>query len=202
MTIRGMARKSGRMVLFAMVLALVGGCATQGQDAVDQSGEFTFVSPGGQTRINYPPPERGKVSQLSGEDLMEPGKKIELSQFQDQVVVLNLWGSWCPPCRAEADDLQAVQDKTADQGVTVLGIDVRDSRSSAVDFKKNRNLTYPSIYDPSGRSLLSLKGYPRGVVPSTIILDRQHRVAGIYLTEMLESDLLPEVQKIAAEPRG
>ena len=181
------------------VLALASGCAT-GDNAPAKEGEFTFVSPGGQTRIFYPPQERGRVSGLAGESLLEPGRRIALDGYEGKVVVLNLWGSWCGPCRSEADDLQSVQDKTAGQGVQFVGIDVRDDRAAASDFVRDRKLTYPSIYDESGRTLLALKNYPRSTVPSTIVLDRQHRVAAIYLTELLESDLLPEVQKVATEP--
>ncbi|GAA2818537.1 TlpA disulfide reductase family protein [Saccharopolyspora taberi] len=183
----------------ASALLLVGGCATAGDQAVSKGGEFSFVSPGGQTRIFYPPEERGRVTGLSGDDLVSEGKRVGLDDFQGKVVVLNIWGSWCGPCRSESDDLQAVQDKTAAQGVQLLGINVRDSRSAAADFHSDRGLSYPSIFDPSGRSLLALKNFPRSTVPATIVLDRQHRVAAIYLTELLEGDLLPEVQKIAAE---
>lgn len=195
-----MKRLVRRVTPLLAAAALLGGCATQGENAVSQDGGFTFVSPGGQTRLFYPPEERGKLSNLGGESLMEPGKKIHLEDFKDQPVVLNLWGSWCPPCRSESDDIQAVQDKTAAQGVQVLGIDVRDDREAASDFHRDRNLTYPSIYDPSGRSLLALRGFPRSTTPATIVLDRQHRVAAIYMTQILESELLPEVQKIASEP--
>lgn len=190
-----------RCLLAVAVLGMVGGCATAGDDAVDSNGEFTFVSPGGQTRIFYPEHERGRVPELAGDSLLAEGEKIRLSDFEGQVVVLNIWGSWCGPCRAEADDLQAVHEQTSPQGATVLGIDVRDSRSAAADFHRAFGLTYPSIFDPAGRSLLALKNYPRGTVPSTIVLDRQHRVAAVFLTEMLESELLPEVRKVLAEPR-
>jgi hypothetical protein len=85
--------------------------------------------------------------------------------------------------------------------VQFLGIDVRDdARSAPQDFVRNIGVTYPSIYDPPGRSLLALKGYPRNIVPSTIVLDRQHRVAAIFLMTLLDSDLLPVVQRLAAEP--
>ncbi|GAA4859120.1 MULTISPECIES: TlpA disulfide reductase family protein [Saccharopolyspora] len=188
-----------RIGMAVAVLALVGGCAGAG-GSEPPGGEFTFVSPGGQTRLFYEPEERGKVTGLSGESLLQEGKQISLNDFKGEVVVLNIWGSWCGPCRAEADDLQAVQDKTADQGVQLLGINVRDSRSAAADFHRDRGLTYPSLFDPSGRSLLALKQFPRSTVPATIVLDRQHRVAAIFLTELLESELLPEVQKVAAEP--
>lgn len=192
-----------RLLVGLTLLALLAGCATAGSDAVskDDNGEFTFVSPGGQTRLFYTPDKRGRVSSLTGENLLQPGKQLSLSDFTGQVVVLNLWGSWCGPCRAEAPALQDVQNKTAANGVTVLGVDERDSRQAAADFHQDRGLTFPSIYDPSGRTLLALQNYPRSTVPSTIVLDRQHRVAAIYLTEVVESELLPEVQQVLAEPR-
>lgn len=190
----------GLTAVFVAVLALIAGCGT-GKDAVSDDGQFTFVSPGGKTRLFYAPNERGKVSGLHGESLLRPGHEIRLSDFRGQVVVLNIWGSWCGPCRAEADDLQAVQNEFGDRGVQVLGIDVRDDRSSASDFVRNHGITYPSIYDPSGRSLLALDGFPRSTVPATIILDRQHRVAAIFLTEVTKEGLMPEVSQIAGEPR-
>jgi len=182
-----------------LLACLLAGCST-GKDAVVRGGEFEFVSPGGQTTIFYDPPaDRGKVSGLSGESLLEPGRTVSLDDFQGEVVVLNLWGSWCGPCRAEADDLQRVADATAGGGVTLLGIDVRDNRDAAADFVRDRGLTWPSIFDPPGRSLLALRGYPRNVVPSTIVLDREHRVAAVFLQALLTDDLLPVVERIAAE---
>ncbi|MBE9374890.1 TlpA family protein disulfide reductase [Saccharopolyspora sp. HNM0983] len=189
-----------RVAVLTAVLAFLAGCATGDGEDNGMGEEFTFVSPGGQTRIFYPPEERGAVTGLSGESLMREGEQVGLDDFRGQVVVLNVWGSWCGPCRAEADDLQAVQDKTADQGVQLLGINVRDEQSAAADFHRDRGLTYPSLFDPSGRSLLALQNFPRSTVPATIVLDRDHRVAAVFLTEMLESDLLPEVQKVANEP--
>lgn len=150
-----------------------------------------------------PPHTRGKLPELTGERLQKPGTRVGISDFPGEVMVLNVWGSWCGPCRAEMPDLQRVADQTESSGVQFLGIDVRDgSRSAPTDFVRNVGIRYPSIYDPSGRSLLALTGYPRSVVPSTIVLDRQHRVAAIFLTELSEADLLPVVQRIAAEPEG
>ena len=187
------------LVALLLALAVSSGCAT-GTDAVARGGQFEFVSPGGQTKIFYDPPDdRGTVSGISGESLLEPGRTIGVDDFAGKVVVINLWGSWCGPCRSEADDLQHVADATAASGVAVLGVDLRDDRAAAADFVRDRGLTWPSIYDPPGRSLLGLHGYPRNVVPSTIVLDRQHRVAAVFLTELLDADLLPVVQRLAAE---
>lgn len=176
------------------------GCAV-GQDAVATGTTFTFVAPGGQTRIFYDPPaQRGTVVGLSGENLLIPGATIGIEDFQGQVVVLNVWGTWCGPCRDEMPDLQLAHEQLRSMGGTVLGIDVRDDRDAARDFVRDRGITYPSIFDPPGRSLLALRGFPRNTVPSTIVLDRQHRVAAVLLTTVRISELLPIVQRVAAEP--
>lgn len=185
-----------RVVAALAVAALLAGCST-GDDAVVSGGQFTFVAPHGQTRITYEPDERQKLV-LSGDDLMKEGEKLSTKDFGGKVVVLNIWGQWCGPCRTEAPELQKVH--RPDDGVVVLGIDVRDySREAPQDFLRDRGLSYPSIYDPPGRSLLALKGYPRSVVPSTIVLDKQHRVAAVFLEELTAEDLRPVVKRLAAE---
>lgn len=200
-----LARRSisrSRALLAALCGAvLLSSCAT-GDDAVATGGTFDFVSPGGQTRIFYDPPaERGTLGELSGEDLMDEGRTISLTDYEGQVVVLNVWGQWCAPCRSEADDLEEVYQATKDLGVEFLGINVRDNqRDKAQDFVVDQQIGYPSIYDPSMRSLLALgRNYPTSVVPTTVVLDREHRVAAVYLTELLAEDLQPVVERVAAE---
>lgn len=185
--------------LFA-VLALAG-CST-GSDAVAQGGTFDFVSPGGKLELYYDPPSsRGSIGNLSGADLLTD-KMLSVNQFGGQVVVLNLWGQWCGPCRAEAAGLEQVYTATKDSGVAFLGINVKDpQRDKPQDFVRNNKVSYPSIYDPSLRSLIALGSkYPTSVIPSTIVLDRQHRVAAVFLKALTPSDLQPVVTRLAAEP--
>jgi thiol-disulfide isomerase/thioredoxin len=177
------------------------GCST-GHDAVAQGGTFEFVAPGGKTDIVYDPPEsRGRPGQLAGPDLMDPAKMLSLNDFAGKVVVVNVWGQWCGPCRAEISQLQRVYDATRGDGVAFLGIDVRDNqRAAARDFVVDRGVTFPSIYDPAMRTMISLGGrYPTTVIPSTLVLDRQHRVAAVFLRELLAQDLQPVVQRLASE---
>jgi thiol-disulfide isomerase/thioredoxin len=190
-----------RIVAAALaVLALLAGCSTS-KDAVETGQDFTFVAPGGQTAILYDPPaSRGVLRALSGESLLAPGTTTGIETFPGRVVVLNIWGSWCGPCRAEASDLQFVAQQTADDGVSVLGVDVRDDRAAAADFVRDRAITYDSVFDPPARTLVALTGYPRNTVPSTIVLDRQHRVAAVYLTAVRVPELIPLVRRLAAEP--
>ena len=189
-----------RALLLVAAAALLASCAT-GTDAVARGGTFEFVSPGGKTDIFYDPPAtRGVVGDLSGDSLTEPGTTVSLDRYRDQVVVLNVWGSWCGPCRSEAADLVRVAGATAGQRVQFIGIDVRDSRQAGADFARDFGLTYPSIFDPPGRTLLALKGIPRSVVPLTIVLDRQHRIAAVFLHAVHAQDLQPIVERMSREP--
>ena len=194
-----------RLALVAAAVAgLVVGCSS-GDDAVAQGGTFEFVAPGSKTDIYYAPPDhRGRPGPVSGPDLMDPSRTVSVGDFADKVVVINVWGQWCGPCRAEVTQLQQVFNATRAEGVTLLGIDVRDNnRQAAQDFVKDRNVTFPSIYDPAMRTMIAFGGkYPTTVIPSTLVLDRQHRVAAVFLRELLAEDLQPVVQRIASEPTG
>jgi thiol-disulfide isomerase/thioredoxin len=187
-----------RALLLVLLLALAGCSASK--DAVATGGDFQFVAPGGKTEILYDPPSsRGAVTGLAGESLQRPGQTVGLKDYAGMVVVVNIWGTWCGPCREEMPDLQFVADQ-AGGGVAVLGIDVRDAADPARDFLRDQGIRFDSIFDPAGRTLLSLSGYPRNVVPSTIVLDREHRVAAVYLAQIRVPQLLPLVQRLAAEP--
>ena len=189
--------------LMGLVAAVLAGCS--GRDAVAQGGTFEFVAPGSKTDIYYDPPDhRGRPGPVSGPDLMDPSRTVSVGDFADKVVVINVWGQWCGPCRAEVTQLQQVFSATRADGVTLLGIDVRDNnRQAAQDFVKDRNVTFPSIYDPAMRTMIAFGGkYPTTVIPSTLVLDRQHRVAAVFLRELLAEDLQPVVQRIASEPTG
>jgi thiol-disulfide isomerase/thioredoxin len=189
-----------RYLLVVLTAAVLAGCAT-GHDAVARGGTFEFVSPGGKTDIFYDPPgRRGTVGELAGDSLTEPGTTLSLAQHPNQVVVLNVWGSWCGPCRSETVELVRVANAAAAQGVQFLGIDVRDSRQAGADFARDFGLTYPSIFDPPGRTLFALAGLPRSVVPLTIVLDRHHRVAAVFLHAVHAQDLQPVVQRVTTEP--
>lgn len=189
------------LAILVTAVALLAGCST-GDDAVAQGGTFEFVAPGGKTDISYDPPaSRGRPGPLSGPDLLDPTKTISLNDFAGKVVVINVWGQWCGPCRAEISQLQKVYDQTRGLGVAFLGIDVRDNDIDAPrDFVKDRNVTFPSIYDPAMRTMIAFGGkYPTTVIPSTVVLDREHRVAAVFLRELLAEDLLPVVQRLVAE---
>ena len=182
-------------LMLAGVLA-TGACAT-GDDAVVTGPEtFEFVSPDGQIEIHYAPDERKPVAPLAGPDLLDPDTTLNVQEdHAGEVVILNLWGQWCGPCRAESDDLQRLQEEFEPQGATVFGINLRDpNRQKPVDF-----VTDNGIRDPSNAAVAALHGFPTSVVPATIILDKQHRVAAVYLAEITDEGLKDTVSGLLAE---
>lgn len=186
-----------RLLACVLIALLLAGCSST-KEAVATGGEFQFVAPGGQTTIFYDPPEsRGTVRGISGDSLLRDGATIGLDDYRGKVVIVNIWGSWCGPCREEMPGLQLAQEQT---GAAVLGIDVRDERQAAADFVRDRGVTFDSIFDPPGRALARLSGYPRNTVPSTLVLDEQHRVAAVFLTVVRVPELIPLVQRLQAEP--
>lgn len=199
-----MRPSSARARLCAAILVALSaaGCAT-GTDAVARGGAFDFVSPGGQTDILYgPPDQRGSVGPMSGPDVMIDGKTTALADFSNEVVVINLWGQWCGPCRGEAPELEKVFESTQESGVAFLGVDVRDpQKDKAQDFVRDFAVSYPSIYDPPMRTLIALGGkFPTSTIPATLVLDRRHRVAAVFLRALLAQDLEPVVRRVAVEP--
>ena len=164
-------------------------------------GNFAFYSPDGQREIFYEEADRKPLAGLEGESLREEGQTISLSDFEGQVVVLNAWGQWCAPCRAEVDDLEQIQEHLQERGDgTVLGINVRDPNPQiARDFLTDNGATYPSIYDPPFKTAAQLGGVPSSVIPTTIVLDKQHRPAAVFLRAVTAEDVIEVTDRLAEE---
>ena len=177
--------------------SLLAGCST-GDDAVAQGGTFEFVAPGGKTDIFYDPPEsRGRPGTIGRARADGPApRRVSLDDFAGKVVVINVWGQWCGPCRTRSPSCRRC---TTPRAPTVSPSSASTSATTTatphVDFVTDRKVTFPSIYDPPMRTMIAFGGrYPTTVIPSTIVLDRQHRVAAVFLRELLAEDLQPVVQ--------
>ena len=192
-------------VLAAAAIALpLAGCSQDSdnaQNAVATGGNFEFITPGGEKVINYEESERKPLRTFSGEDVRDRDKTISLEDYEGEIVVLNSWGQWCAPCRAEADDLQEIHTELQKRNLgTVLGINVRDYNPQVSnDFLKDNGLTYPSIYDPPFKTAAALGGVPTSVVPTTIVLDKQHRPATVFLRSITAQDVMDVVDKLEKE---
>ena len=97
-------------------------------------------------------------------------------------MILNVWGSWCSPCRKEATELEELYLKNKDSGVQFIGINIRDSKVSAEKFVTNYEITYPNIFDRDGILLLGFKEtLPANAIPSTVLIDKNGLVAARQL---------------------
>jgi peroxiredoxin len=175
-----------RLLLVVVTVAafLVAGCTTR---SASGSPEQTFSSG-----------ERPAAPAVGGQLL--DGSSFDLAAHRGSVVVLNFWASWCGPCRDEAADLEAAYEATKADGVTFIGVNSRDQSDTARAFVAGHQVTYPSLFDPAMRIALGFRDLPTAL-PSTVVIDRQGRVASVTRGRIFREDFTPLVRQIAAEPR-
>ncbi|GAA2416880.1 TlpA disulfide reductase family protein [Streptomyces glaucosporus] len=167
---------------------LLSGCGGDSEAQGGGSGTNYVAGTGAVTKVK--PGDRRPAPELSGETV--DGKRLSTADYRGKILVVNVWGSWCPPCRAEMPHLVKVAEDTADEGVQFVGINTRDTdRVPAQRFEKEFEVPYPSLYDPSGKLLLR---FPKGslnpqTIPSTIVIDRDGKIAVRALKELGEEEL-------------
>lgn len=152
----------------------------------------------------------GSVQEYGGDSRGEPldldgttydGEQIGAEQLKGQVTVLNFWYAACAPCRLEAPHLAKLSKGFAKKGVQFYGVNVRDGKATATAFERTFKIPYPSMPDADGSILLSMTEYvPPQAVPTTLVLDRQGRVAARLLGEADESTLKALISDLVAEP--
>ncbi|MGI9136757.1 MAG: TlpA disulfide reductase family protein [Candidatus Nanopelagicales bacterium] len=154
------------LVISVATLALIAGC---GRDPVALRGSDEV----GVTILQ--PADRVELEPITGEAL--DGDPLSLIDYRGKVVVLNAWASWCEPCKQETPALVRSAARFNPDDVAFIGLDAFDSKDAAADFVKQYSMSYPSLFDPEGSVLGSLPGIPPKAVPSTLILDRDGRIA-------------------------
>jgi thiol-disulfide isomerase/thioredoxin len=179
-------------------LVLLTGCGSAPSDDAGTA----FVAGDGSI-VLIAPEERGPAPDLVGPSLVRGAKSPEgefrLSDHLGEVVVLNVWASWCAPCRAEAPELEAVWQRVQDQGVLLVGLDTRDTVEAALAFLDAYDITYPNVIDADGRlQLLFSDTLPPQAIPSTLVIDREGRVAGRIIGRVTEATLLGLIEEVAA----
>jgi len=160
-------------VLAAAGLAAAGLAACSA--APSQPAGTSFVAGDGVVTLVAPQDRQSPVA-VSGATL--EGSRLDLTTLRGAPVVLNVWGSWCAPCRREAPTLEAAKQKLEPQGVRFVGVDTReDDAAQALAFQRRYGISYPSLVDDGGL-LLALRGaVPPSSIPSTLVLDAQGRIA-------------------------
>ncbi|WP_082659571.1 TlpA disulfide reductase family protein [Cellulomonas sp. B6] len=195
----GPGRPARALAAGAALVALLAGCSAGGDgtdapaDVVDQG----YQSGDGST-TTWAPADRVGPVEIAGTDY--EGGEHDLAALRGDVVLLNTWYAACPPCRAEAPDLAAVATDYADQGLHVLGINSRDAAGTAQAFQRELAVPYPSLDDTSGAAVAALQGVvPVSAVPTTVLLDREGRVAARVLGLADASLLRSLVEELLAE---
>jgi len=128
------------------------------------------------------------------------GSSFDLAQWRGHVVVVNFWGSWCGPCTREASYLEYAYRAYKQKGVEFLGVDVRDDRARAASFCRAHHITYPSLFDESNLTALRFQGLPPNATPTTVVLDRDGRIAARHSGAILYTELRDLVARAVAEP--
>ena len=184
-------------VLAAAVLLGVSISACTADANVESGDNQGFVSGGGIAQV-IPEADRHVAPEVSGETL--DGDTMSLSDYAGKIVVLNVWGSWCAPCRAEAPALQEVYKTNKSKGVQFIGINTRDQVAAAQAFEETFGVTYPSFDDQAGQlQLLFRETLPAEAIPSTVIVDREGKVAARVVGPTTYSQLSDLIDQVDSE---
>jgi peroxiredoxin len=178
-------------------LAVTAGCST-GADAVSETAGDSnrYVAGDGKT-IVYDAGQRKAAPAITGSTL--DGAKYSLAAQRGNVVVMNFWASWCPPCRLESPALEDTYQATKADGVTFLGVNSRDEQDDAKSFEAAKRITYPSLFDPNGRVALDFADVPPTALPCTLIIDRSGKIAAVIRNVVTEDKLTPLIDQVSAE---
>ena len=198
---RGRVARALTALALALPLVALAGCS---RGDVGGSGSQGYVAGKG-VITSLASGQRREPGEVTGTTL--EGRHVSLSDYRGKVVVVNVWGSWCPPCRAEAPMLGDAARSLRHRGVVFLGIDSRNpERAGPRAFVRHYRLPYDSIYDPDGRTLLAFHDtLAPNSIPSTVVIDRRGRVAASVIGEISRTtldDLVGEVLDDGSGSRG
>ena len=185
----------------AVTVAALGltGCSG-GSDAVDPTngGQFHYV--GATKNGTLIPAASRKVAGNATAALLDGSKRFSLTAERGKVVVLNFWATWCGPCAVETPQLDRLYRKVKAPDMQFVGLAVKDTSKSAVrSFVHDNAISFPIAYDETAKSALQLGRLPLTGLPDTVVVDKQGRVAAVYVGPVTPGDLQPVLTTLAAE---
>jgi thiol-disulfide isomerase/thioredoxin len=189
---------AGGLALTALTLGL-SACAQEDALAKQaKAGDNKNYVAGDGSVTEFAVAERKSGIQIQG--ILFDGTAVTSKDFLGKVTVLNFWFAACAPCRVEAPSLEALHQEFKSKGVQFFGVNLRDEKATADAFDKTFGLTYPSFDDKDGSVLLAVSGLvPPGAVPTTLVVDKQGRVASRVLGEIEKGTLKALIQSAVAE---
>ena len=179
----------------AALVALLGAgltaCAPDAatQDFLDGANKG-YIAADGFRWVEFEPAERGESIEYGG--VTEQGERFESAELAGKVVVVNFWYAACGPCRLEAPILEGVWQEYQDQGVAFLGINTRDQPETSLAFGNTYGVTYPSLIDiHTGEAKFAFASVvPPQATPTTVVLDREGRVAARLIGAVPDATIL------------
>lgn len=189
-----------RRVLAAVLAGLVvlSGCSGSGDSIADQAraGDNRGYISGDGEIVRYAPDERLEPLTLAGDTI--DGGQWDLADHAGDIVVLNKWGSWCPPCVKETPDLVKAWEQIQDMDdVTMVGLNFRESAATGLAFAERSGMTYPSLEDEDGILPLELQGRAQAT-PTTLVIDGEGRIAAVVSGPLSAATLLGLVEDVRA----
>ncbi|MET8766165.1 TlpA disulfide reductase family protein [Streptomyces sp. NPDC004658] len=195
-----MSTRSRAVLLSAVAAVAAVTLSACGKGGTSGGGGDTHFVTGNNGIDTVPAGKRATAPDLSGKTI--DGKTLDVADYKGKVVVINVWGSWCGPCREEAQYFAKVSKEYQDKGVQFVGINTRDtSTTPAVNFEKEHGVEYPSLYDPTGKLMLRFKKGTLNpqLIPSTLVIDRNGKVAARALEALDDTGLLKMLKPVLAE---
>ncbi|SRR5690554_3597474 len=189
------------VILGAAAVVAVAGCSDDPVQRTDDAAQTGYLEGSGTVTV-IEPGEREPAPEFGGPLLGRDGE-FDLADARGEIVVLNVWGSWCPPCRKEAPALQAVHEDLADEGVRFVGVNTRDNEVAALAYEEEFGITYPSVVDTDGRRMLAFRDtLPPNAIPTTLVIDRNGGMAARVLGEITEDSLRGLLTDLLREDRS
>jgi len=178
-----------RAVVLAAVTALVAAACERDASMLRRGSDSAIGDAPLDGRVALiPEPQRQRSVNMSGDTL--DGAELSLSDYRGRALVVNFWASWCPPCRKETPELVASAKALAARDVELIGVVSNDhGKPQAQAFTRRFEVPYPSLWDPDGSMMLGIRPRPIGL-PTTLVLDRQHRVAAMVSSPITRTTLL------------
>jgi cytochrome c biogenesis protein CcmG/thiol:disulfide interchange protein DsbE len=172
---------------------IVAGCAAVAVVAVGLIVGLTREGSGTPTLVSEGPALTGTAAApaVAGPELLT-GERLTLAEFRGKPVFINVWASWCGPCREEAPDLKRFSQDRSD--VVMIGLNMNDVRRSARTFNADAGWTYPSIFDPGGKVGVDLLKVAN--LPATYYVDAQGRLRGHTVGPVTYADLVSAADRI------
>ena len=189
-TLRRLTAAGAALVLTASLASCSDNPLSDQYRAGDNKG---FIAADGFRVVEIPTADRGQPVTFQG--VLDTGDAVTSDEYAGDVLVVNFWYAACAPCRVEAPELEAAHEAFADEDVSFLGVNIYDGAAAATAFADTYGVTYPSALATVDASvkLAFAERTPLNAVPTTIVLDRQGRVAARVIGQLSSASVLKTI---------